>query len=203
MPMKRLTTVMVCVALSVGSCASRSDTPSGRRGRLSQVLVSINAFNDARVRAVLIDRQGRRTGWNIDRPIREIPGVLNGYGTEEGIPDESEPEDTTALAPADTVPGHPEPTPKYYYLSIQDSPDVPGLLDEAACELRLDPDIPGRVTLAITGSGVGLAQCQDTASVWTESGKTTCWRLEWSVTKGKSLVKLALVSASESGTHGH
>src|SRR5262245_21898598 len=111
--MKRLPWVLVCVVMGVGSCASRSGTPASTPGKLSQVLVSIDASTEARVGAVLSDHEGRRTGWTVDRPIRQIPGVLNGYGTAEGIPDENAPEDTTELAPADTVPGHPEPTPKY------------------------------------------------------------------------------------------
>lgn len=155
------------------------------------MLVSVDAFNDARVRAVLVDRKGRRTGWNLDRPIREIPGVLNGYGTEEGIPDEDAPEDTTTLAPTDTVPGHPEPTPKYYYLSVQDSSGVPGLLHEDGCELRLDPVADGHVTLAITGTGVGFSQCQDTTSVTVRTGVPSRWRLSWSAVEGKCAVTIA------------
>jgi hypothetical protein len=157
------------------------------------VLVSIDAFNDARVRAVLIDREGRRTGWNVNRPIRQIPGVLNGYGTAEGITDENAPEDTTTLAPADTVPGHREPTPKYYYLSIQDSSGTPGLLHEGACELRLTPEVPGHVMLAINGSGIGMEQCQDTTSVNVKPGVPSRWWLSWKATASRCDVKISRI----------
>ena len=116
-------------------------------------------------------------------------GVLNGYGTAEGIPDENAPEDTTAPAPADTIPGHPEPTPKYYELSIQDSAGTPGLLHEGACELRLDPEIPGHVMLAITGVGIGLDECQDTTSVNVKLGVPSRWRLSWKSAKDKCVVE--------------
>jgi hypothetical protein len=192
--MKRLTAVMACVVLGLGSCASRSGTPTDNHGRLLQVLVSVYAFNDARVRAVLIDGQGRRTGWNVDRPIREIPGVLNGYGTEEGIPDEDAPVDTTTLAPADTVPVHPEPTPKYYYLSLQDSSGVPSLLHDGECELRLDPVAAGHVTLTLTGTGVGFGQCQDTTSVTVRAGVPSRWWLRWNATEGRCTVAISRMS---------
>lgn len=191
--MKRLTSAMACVVLCLSSCASRSDTPQGVHGNFLQVLVSIYAFNDARVGAVLVDGQGRRTGWNVDRPIREIPGVLNGYGTEEGIPDEASSEDTTTLAPADTVPGHAEPTPKYYYLSVQNSSGVPGLLHEGGCELRLDPVADGHVTLALTGTGVGFGQCQDTTSVTVRAGVPSRWWLRWRATEGRCTVAISRI----------
>lgn len=196
--MKRLLLVLACVVLGVGSCASQSSPPVTRERTLSQVLVAISAFNETRVRAVLIDRKGRRTGWNVDRPIREIPGVMNGHGTAEGITDENTPEDTTTLAPADTVPGHPEPTPKYYELSIQDSSDVPGLLHEGACELRLDAEMPGHVMLAITGSGIGLEQCQDTTSVNVKRGGPSRWRLSWKAVPGRCHVKISRVTDESS-----
>lgn len=179
------------MVLGVGSCASQSRPSVNKERGVSQVLVAISAFNETRVRAALIDRSGRRTGWNVDRPIREIPGVLNGYGTAEGITDENAPEDTTTLAPADTVPGHPEPTPKYYELTIQDSSDVRGLLHEGGCELRLDPEVPGHVMLAITGSGIGLEQCQDTTSANVKAGVRSRWWLTWKVTQLKCDVTIS------------
>lgn len=193
--MKHLYGVLACVVLSVGSCASRSSAPASTPGTLLRVLVSISAFNEARVRAALIDREGRRTGWNVDRPIRQIPGVLNGYGTAEGIPDEDAPEDTSTLAAADTVPGHPEPTPKYYYLSIQDSAGTPGLLHAGMCELRLDPEVPGHVKLAITGSGIGMELCKDTTSVNVKPGVPSRWRLSWKASGDSCVVRIVSLAA--------
>ncbi len=180
----------LCLVLGLGSCASRSGQPADAHGKLTQVLVSIYGLDEARVRAVLIDREGRRTGWNVDRSIRQIPGVLDGYGTAEGIPDEDAPADTSTPSPADTVPGHPEPTPKYYYLSIEDSLGTPGLLRESGCDLRLDPERSGHVTLAVTGHGIGLEQCQDTTSLNVIVGVPSLWRLSWSVGLGKCDVKV-------------
>ena len=196
--MKRLPWVLACVVLSVGACASRSSTPAGTQGKFSEVLVSIYGFGDARVGAVLIDRSGRRTGWNVDRPIRQVPGCYHGYGSEEGITDENAPEDTTELAPADTVPGHPEPTPKYHYFSILDSAGTPGLLHEGGCELRLDPVAGGHVTLAVTGSGIGFRQCQDTTSVNVNPGVPSRWRVSWKLTTAGCNVKISRMAVGRS-----
>jgi hypothetical protein len=192
--MKRLPCVLACVVLSVGACASRSSVPARTPGKFLQVYVSIFGFGDARVGAVLIDRKGRHTGWNVGRPIRQIPGCSHGYGSEDGIPDENAPEDTTTLAPADTVPGHPEPTPVYHYFSIQDSMGTPGLLHEGGCELRLDPVAGGHVTLAVTGTGIGFSPCQDTTSVTVQSGVSSRWWLSWSAARGKCAVNISRMS---------
>ena len=182
--------MLVGVVLSVGACASRSSTADRTPAKLLQVYVSIFGFGDARVGAVLIDREGRRTGWNVDRPIRQIPGCSHGYGSEDGIPDENAPEDTTTLAPADTLPGHPELTPVYHYFSIQDSAGTPGLLREGGCELRLDPTAGGHVTLAVTATGVGFNACQDTTSVTARTGVPTRWWLEWKADGSRCEVKV-------------
>lgn len=182
--------VLAGVVLSVGACASRSSTPASTPGKFSQVYVSIFAFGDARVGAAVIDRAGRRTGWNVDHAIDQIKGCAYGAGSEEGIPDENAPEDTTNLAPADTVPGHPEPTPVYHYFSITDSLGTPGLLSEGACELRLDPVAGGHVTLAVTGSGIGFSQCQDTTSVNVNPGVPSRWRVSWKLTAAGCNVKI-------------
>ena len=192
MSMKRtLPWVLACLVLSMGACASRSGTPASTPGKFLQVYVSIYGFGDARVGAVLIDRSGRRTGWNVDRPIRQVPGCYHGYGSEEGITDENAPKDTTELAPADTVPGHPEPTPKYHYFSILDSAGTPGLLHEGRCQLRLDPVAGGHVTLAVTGTGIGFSECQDTTSVTVKPGIPLRWWVSWSAARGKCVVEIA------------
>ena len=197
--MKHLSWVLVCVVLSAGACASRPGRPARTSDGFSQVFVSIFGFNDARVGAVVIDREGRRTGWNVDRPIREIPGVGNGYGSEEGIPDEDAPADTAQLAPADTVPGHPEPTPMYYYFSIQDTAGM-GLLHEGGCELRLDPEVGGHVTLAVTGTGIGFGQCQDTTSVTVNPGAPSRWWLSWKATGDTCVVRIERAGARKATT---
>src|SRR5207244_1321409 len=60
-------------------------------------------WNDARVGALLIDRNGRQTGWKRDRSIREIAGCMLQSGSEEGIPDEAPPDTFVQTTPADTV----------------------------------------------------------------------------------------------------
>ena len=193
--MKRAASWLLASILLTGdACASRTNTPASAPGKLLQVYVSIFGFGAARVRAVLVDREGRRTGWNVDRPITQIPGCSNGYGSDDGIPDENAPEDTTTLAPADTVPGHAEPTPVYYYLSIQDSAGAPGLLREGGCELRLDPAVGGHVTLAVTATGVGFNACQYTTSVTAKPGVASRWWLSWKTATSGCSVKIARIA---------
>lgn len=170
------------------------------RGTLTRVNVSVFGWN-AFVKATLIDHEGRRTGWNVDRPIREIPGCLHEYGSEEGIPNEDTPEDTTTRAPADTVPGGPQPTPMYHYFTIADSANVPGLIHEGECELRLDPDVGGKVQLTLMGDGVGLAECSDTTSVWTSRGAPSRWRLKWSAVGDKCGLNITRIVTRRARQH--
>lgn len=164
--------------------------------------VTLSAFPDARVGAVLIDRKGRRTGWNVDRPIRQIPGCGHQGGSEDGIPDENAPEDTTEQAAADTVPGGPQPIPIFHHFVVfqpipQDSANLPGLLSEGGCELRLDPVAAGHVTLAVVGIGIGIDLCQDTTSVNVTPGFPSRWRLGWNVQGGECVVKIARMPEKE------
>jgi hypothetical protein len=162
------------------------------------VYVSIFGFGDARVGALLIDREGRRTGWNRDHAIDQIPGCSYGAGSEDGITDENAPEDTTKLAPTDTVPGHPEPTPVYHYFNILNDFVTPaGLIDENGCEMRLDPVARGHVTLAVTGTGVGFGPCQDTTSVTVQPGVSSRWRLSWAAGRGKCVVNISRMSEAK------
>jgi hypothetical protein len=179
-------------------CACSSADPGASRGsaEFSQVYVVIFGFGDARVGAVLIDQEGRRTGWNVDRPIRQIPGCWHGYGSAEGIPDENGPEDKTEEMHADTLLDGREPTPMYHDFTIQGSPEEPGLIGNGGCELRLDPVVSGRVTLAITGSGAagsgfGYAACKDTTSVMVKTGVALRWWLSWKADDGRCIVRVS------------
>jgi len=152
---------------------------------------------------MLIDKTGRRTGWNVDRPIREIAGTIHGYGSEEGLPQEPgdsadvhEPP-TVQPAPSDTVPGGPQPTPMYHYFTIQDSAHAPSVLDQGGCELRLDPDVGGKVHLTLLASGIGFSECSDTTSVWVQRGVPSRWRLSWKSAGEKCVVKIARMAASK------
>jgi hypothetical protein len=157
--------------------------------------VYIEGVGDARVGPMLMDRKGRRTGWEVNHAIGEITSCEYGAGSEEGIPDEDTPEDTTQLAPADTVQGHPEPTPIYHYFSITDSLGHPGLLSEGGCDLRLVPDVAGRAVLAVTGLRNGAILCQDTTSVAVKPGIPSRWWLSWQATGDSCVVKITRVEA--------
>jgi hypothetical protein len=212
--------LVCCGFLCSCACSSGDSDASHGSEDLSQVFVNIFGFGDARVGALLIDREGRRTGWNVVGLYREIPGCWHGYGSDEGIPDEAAPEDTTEETPVDTVAGGLESAPMYHYFTILGSvyytmPDSgatvpPKLLDEGGCELRLDPLTPGRVTLAITGSGtiesgIGRGACQDTTSVMVEPGVPSRWWLSWQAAGGKCIVSISKLKreANRSGIKGN
>lgn len=197
MSMKRLGWLLACMIMNVGACTSCSSKPVAQ-GKFSYVFVSTFGFGDARVGVMLIDRKGRHTGWNVDHAINQITGCAYGAGSEVGIPEENAPVDTTRLAPADTVPGHPEPTPVYHYFTITDSLDTPGLLSEGGCELRLDPVAGGHVTLAVTGTRIDFSQCQDTTSVMVRSGAPSRWWISWKSTAAGCNVKISRVAVGRS-----
>ncbi|MBI5708841.1 MAG: hypothetical protein HZC42_00810 [Candidatus Eisenbacteria bacterium] len=172
--------------------------------------MSISAWNDARVGAVLIDRKGRRTGWNVDRPIDEIPGCVYGSGSDEGIPEEWWlPEDTTEVALPETVgidtafvrvPA-PQPTPKFHEFDIFNDIVTPvGLIDQGGCELRLDPVVGGKVQLTLSATGVGFNMCKDTTSVWVRPGAPSRWRLSWKAAGDKCTVKISRIAGKRSSS---
>ncbi len=180
---------LLALTLAAFAACSSEVGEAPTHGRLTRVSVNIFGWNTL-IGATLTDREGRKCGWNVDRPIREIPGCLHDYGSEEGIPNEDGPEDTTTTAPTDTMPGGPQPTPMYHYFTIADSAQVPGLIHEGGCELRLDPEVSGKVQLTLMGNGAGLAECRDTTSVWVSRGAPSRWRLRWSERAGKCSVKI-------------
>jgi hypothetical protein len=190
--------LLACVVIGIGSCGSRSDAPASTPRKLSQVVVSIYGVGDARVGPILVDRTGHRTGWDVDHAIGEITGCAYGAGSEEGIPNENASEDTARLAPADTVPGHPEPTPIYHYFSITDSLGHPGLLSEGGCDLRLAPHVGGRAVFAVSGLRNGVILCQDTTSVMVRSGVPSRWWISWKLTTAGCNVKISRMAVERS-----
>lgn len=184
---------LLALTLFAPAACSSGPEEAPTRGKLTQVSVSVFGWN-AFVKATLIDREGRRTGWTVDRPIREIPGCRHEYGSDEGIPNEDAPEETTTRAPADTVPGGPQPTPMYHYFTIADSANVPGLIHEGGCELRLDPEVGGKVQLTVLANATSSGECKDTTSVWVKPGALSRWRLSWRTAGDRCIVKITRVA---------
>ena len=189
--------VLAIVLTSTGACSSGSSEPAGR-GRMSEAQVNVFAWNDARVGATLIDRNGRRTGWNANRSVREIAGCTLESGSEEGIPDETAPDTLEETTPADTVPRGPQPTPMEHHFKIFNDAATPiGLIDQGGCELRLDPAVGGKVQLTLSASGIGLGGCKDTTSVWVKPGIPLRWWLSWKPAGDKCVVKIARMAATK------
>jgi hypothetical protein len=181
--------------MSASACSSGSGEPPAR-GKLSEVDVNVSGWNEARVGATLIDRNGRRTGWNVDRPIDEISGCMYESGSEEGIPDETVPDTLERTTAADTVPGGPQSMPIYHFFRILNDVVTPvGLIDQGGCELRLDPVVGGKVRLAVVATGIGLSGCSDTTSVWVKPGVPSRWRLSWKPAGDKCAVRISRMAA--------
>src|SRR5438094_8808459 len=102
--------VLAVAVMSVGACSSG---PGGTREsrKLIETDVNVLGWNDARVGATLIDRDGRRTGWNVDRPINQIAGCVYEAGSEE------EDKENLNEASSDTPRG-PRPTPMEHHFTL-------------------------------------------------------------------------------------
>ena len=191
--------VLTVALMSVGACSSGyGGAPA--RGKLTQARAVVFGWNDARVGALLIDRNGRQTGWKRDRSIREIAGCMLQSGSEEGIPDEAPPDTFVQTTPADTVQRQILRTPMYHYFTIEDSADVPGLLHQGGCELRLDPVVGGKVQLTLLASGVGFSECKDTTSVWVKPGIPSRLWLSWKTAGDSCRVRISQMAARKPGS---
>jgi len=203
-----------CALACVGACSSGNGAETAPEWKFSAVYLSVygvasaksdGTWETARVSAVVTDQSGRRTGWTVERRLREIVGCGVQSGWEEGIPNpRPDDADTGGLAAwersqADTLmPGEPEPDPIYHYFDISNDAVTPvGLIDQGGCELRLDPIVAGKVQLALSANINGNPRCQDTTSVWVRPGVPLRWRLSWKATGDRCIVKIARLRGRE------
>jgi hypothetical protein len=193
--MKGFSAFLTLAVVIAGSCSSSSGQAPASRG-LIEAHVDVFGWNDARVAATLIDRNGRRTGWNLDRPIDQIRGCVYKPASEEDTSDEGPATAPKQPVRADTATRRTQPTPMEHYFKIcNDAMTAVGLIDQGGCELRLDPVVGGKVRLALLASGVRLSECRDTTSVWVTPGVPSRWWLSWKVTGDKCFVKISRMVA--------
>ena len=196
--MKRSFCAIVMALISAGACASDSGTATAR-GKVVEARVDVFGWNDARTGATLIDRQGRRTGWNGERPVDQIPGCMYEPASEEGIPDETRADTLGQRAALDTAShGHPATPMEHFFKIFNDAITPVGLIDQGGCELRLDPVVGGKIKLALAASGVGLKASEDTTSIWVTAGVQSRWTLTWKVAGEKCAVRIARIAAKGS-----
>jgi hypothetical protein len=192
---RKTTLCVLVIALTAGVACSAGSGGRTRDGKLVEAQVNVFAWNDARTAAMLIDRNGRRTGWNGDRPIDQIRGCTYEAGSEVGIPDESVPDTLEEAVSADTAVAGPELTPMEHHFKIfNDGVTEVGLIEQTECELRLDPVVAGKVQLTLSARGTGVSGCADTTSVWVKPGVPLRWRLSWKVTGDSCVVRISSIA---------
>lgn len=186
--------VVVFVLALLGAGASCAGTGGAQVGRIGRVSVSVTGWDDARVGAYIENSSGARTGWYGGRVIGAIPGCMYEYGSEDGLPEGPDDEDSTRESAPDreyVIPDEVGVTPRYHHFTVEDSANAPSLIRHGGCELRLEPVIGGKVHLILIARGVGFRECQDTTSVWVKPGVRTRWRLNWKVSTGGCSVKIS------------
>jgi hypothetical protein len=206
-------TLLLALALAA-ACSSASKLPPAAHGRFTSVyvLVAESEGDDAQVRVVLIDSKGRRSGRTAHGLVEEISGCRSGGGVNtDRFNDEYVPRDSSG-ALLDSIPANastesmgvkvastPEFHPQYYDFTVVNDGVTPrGLIDQGVCELRLEPVVPGAVTLAISAEGAGFTMCKDTTSVVVQRGVPLRWMLTWKSEGEHCVVKMARIGAPSS-----
>ena len=202
--MKNRVRVLLLVLGLLGSaaCASVRSAPTTTQRKFTRVNVSVQGWA---AEAVLIDGDGRRTGWTRDAWLREI----NGCGSQSGWgddweddsprPDESDSTDAAAWREArlrDSTYAASDPPPDWHHFDIGNNRNYraggpPGLIDKGSCELQLVPIHAGTLHLAINAEGVGFQGCEDTTSVLIVPGTPQRWRLSWKHDGDSCVVKIS------------
>lgn len=196
---------LVCAA----ACTSVGSAPTETPKKFTRLNVSVDAVTyevpePGLVEALLIDRDGRRTGWTRKGVLREINGCASQHGSEDGIPISS---DTTgldadekallaAMLARDSLRAEQETGPTWHYFQIGNDIGYRaggplGLIDQGGCELRLDPITSCMVRLAISDQGTEFRGCRDTTSLWVKPGTPQRWRLSWKVVGDSCVLKLS------------
>jgi hypothetical protein len=188
--MRTLVWLAVGLALAVvveagGGSVSKRPRWDGRR-----VEIGVFAWNDARVRATLVDPTGRRTGGWPGRQVLQIPGCTQTWGWEEGSGDE----DSVRAGSSATAGVAAVDLPPDSHFSISGTAGKPSLLREGRCTLNLEPVADGKVYLGVTVTDRGAIQCSDSNSVWMKQGTRIKLELRWRAigdTCSASIVRLS------------
>ena len=192
--------LLVLGFLGSAACASVGSVPTTTQPKFTRVGVSVHGWA---AEAVLIDRDGRRTGWTRAAWLREINGCgsQSGWGDDwedDTPPDESDSADVATWRAArlrDSIYAASDPPPDWHYFDIGNDRNYraggpPGLIDKGSCELQLVPIHAGTLQLAINAEGVGFRGCEDTTSVLITPGTPQRWRLSWNWAGDSCVVKI-------------
>lgn len=194
------TSLLVLGLLCTAACASGGGASTATPGKLTQVNLSVDGWA---VEAVLVDRDGRRTGWTRSGDLREINGCTKQSGWEDGIPnprpDDSDSAEVAAWEEAqrqDSIYAASNPLPTSHFFSIGNHKNYRaggpvGLIDQGGCELRLDPISAGAVRLSLRAEGIGFSARRDTTSTLVTPGKPQRWRLSWKQAGDSCVVKIS------------
>lgn len=189
---------LVCTA----TCASVGDVSTTTPRKFTRVNVVVDGLDAAQVEAVLIDRDGRRTGWTRSGEVREINGCINqpGWGDDftNPRPDESDSaavEEWVQAQRQDSIYAASAPPPTSHFFEIGNDMNYRaggpvGLIDQGGCELRLDPIYAGAVALSLRADGTGFRSRRDTTSTVIVPGRPQRWRMSWKTSGDSCIVKI-------------
>lgn len=188
--------------LGAAACASVGSAPTTTSRKFTGVTVSADGWA---FEALLIDRDGRRTGWTRSGDLREINGCVSQSGWEDGIPN-PRPDDSDSAAVtaweeaqrADSTYAASNPLPTWHSFSIGSNMNYraggpKSLIDQGGCELRLDPIHAGTVRLSLRAEGIGFRAHRDTTSAVVTPGKPQRWRLSWKQEGDSCIVRVARI----------
>lgn len=191
---------MILGLACTAGCASVGSAPPTTPRKFTRVNVSVDGL--AWVEAVLIDRDGRRTGWTRAGDRFEINGCGFQRGWEDGIPNPRPDEADSAgvaeweeIQRQDSIYAASNPLPTWHFFEIGNDKNYraggpPGLIDQGGCDLRLDPISADALRLAINAEGIGFRGCEDTTSTVVSPGKPQRWRLTWKLAGDSCVVRI-------------
>ncbi len=192
--------MMVLGLLGAAACASIGSVSTTTPTKFTRVNVSVHGWA---VEAVLIDRDGRRSGWTREGAIEQINGCIGQSGWEDGIPnprpEDSDSADVAAWEEAqrqDSIYAASSPPPTWHSFSIGNDMNYraggsQSLIEQGGCELRLVPINAGAVTLSLRAEGIGIRARRDTTSTLVTPGKPQRWRLTWKQSGDSCIVKIS------------
>jgi hypothetical protein len=173
-----------CVWLGLGwlaaACAASSAGTVGPPGEITGVLIVVSGD----VSPILIDKGGRRAGWNNGRPLREIASCAYSFGSKE-----EETEEESPPSPGVDSAGDSTQAPEVQEFQMFGSPEGPGILAEGGCELLIDPHTSCRAHVDVVAYR-GSRETHASLEGFLRTGTRYRWRVRWEVAADSCIVSM-------------